>query len=167
MAPFFLAWTIYGTTMFININRGDANCSTDNNDTFAFLIFWFILSYVLIFCYLCLVMYGFSSAQRSAQVKKSMLQLLRKLNGSEMGEMNQEIYENALYNIQDDIMRHQSTVRTLREYGIYLLQQGIDPTMFARMRVITYKHDMIDLGVVRCSICFADFKEGDRVKEYP
>ena len=58
-------------------------------------------------------------------------------------------------------------MRTLREYGIYLLQQGIEPSMFSRMRVITYKSDMIDLGIVRCSICFADFKEGDRIKEYP
>ena len=88
MVPFFLFWTIYGNYIFFRINEGSANCETDNNDTFAFIIFWFILSYVLMFCYMCLLLFGFSSAQKSAQVKKSMLQLLRKLNGSEMGEAN-------------------------------------------------------------------------------
>ena len=39
--------------------------------------------------------------------------------------------------------------------------------MFQKMRVITYRNDMIDFGIVRCSICFADFKDGDRLKEYP
>ena len=88
MVPFFLAWTIYGNVIFIKVNEGDANCQTDNNDTFAFIIFWFILSYVLMFCYLCLLLFGLSASQKSAQVKKSMLQLLRKLNGSEMSEAN-------------------------------------------------------------------------------
>ena len=100
LVPFFLAWTIYGTVLFIKISSGDASCSeTGRNDTFAFLIFWFILSYILIFCYVCLLFYGLSSAARSARVKKSMLQLLRKLNSGEMNETNQEIYENAVLNI--------------------------------------------------------------------
>ena len=100
LVPFFLAWTIYGTVLFVKISSGEASCAeTGSNDTFAFLIFWFILSYILIFCYICLLLYGVSSAQRSARVKKSMLQLLRKLNASEMSETNQEIYENALLNI--------------------------------------------------------------------
>ena len=35
------------------------------------------------------------------------------------------------------------------------------------MRVTTYRDDMIDSGIVRCSICFADFRNGDRMKEFP
>ena len=46
-----------------------------------------------------------------------------------MDETNQEIYENALLNIQEDISRHQDAVKTLREFGIYLLNQGLDANM--------------------------------------
>ena len=58
-------------------------------------------------------------------------------------------------------------MRTLREFGIYLLQQGIEPSMLQKMRVITFNEEMVDQGIVRCSICFADFKNGDRIKEFP
>lgn len=62
MTPFFTAWTIYGTVIFIKINTGMAECDSPHqqNESYAFLIFWFILSYVLIFSYMCLIFYGWS-----------------------------------------------------------------------------------------------------------
>ena len=65
-------------------------------------------------------------------------------------------------------MQHQSTVKTLREYGIYnMLQQGMNPTDFIKMRVVTYRDSYVDHGIVRCFICFANYKEGDRLKMFP
>ena len=63
LVPFFVAWTAYGTVLFVKISSGDANCAeAGSNDAYAFLIFWFILSYILIFCFICLLVYGVSSA---------------------------------------------------------------------------------------------------------
>ena len=54
-------------------------------------------------------------------------------------EVANDIYENSLANIQEEINQHQATVKTLREYGIYnMLQQGMNPAHFIKMRVITY-----------------------------
>ena len=62
LAPFFTAWTIYGSVLFIKINSGAVECDSPHQSTesYAFLIFWFILSYVLIFSYICLIFYGYS-----------------------------------------------------------------------------------------------------------
>lgn len=62
IAPFFTAWTIYGSVIFVRINNGKAVCKEGHQATesYAFLIFWFILSYVLIFSYICLLFYGYS-----------------------------------------------------------------------------------------------------------
>ena len=75
LAPFFSAWTVYGSVLFFRINSGAAVCDSTHQSTesYAFLIFWFILSYVLIFSYLCLVCYGYSQLRKSASVRKSTL----------------------------------------------------------------------------------------------
>ena len=99
IAPFFAIWTIYGSVVFAKINSGDAVCDSPHqkSESYAFLIFWFILSYVLIFSYCCLIAYGYSQLNKSAMVKKSTLQLLRRVNHD--NEMQNEMYENALTNI--------------------------------------------------------------------
>jgi len=75
------------------------------------------------------------------------------------------MYESALNNIQEEILRHQTTVKTLREYGIYnMIQQGVNPPHFIKMRVVTYRESFIDFGIVRCFICFSNYKDGDRLK---
>ena len=79
IAPLFAIWSIYGIVMFVALNNGavddDSTCSSasQRNESYAFLIFWFILSFVLIFSYICLVFYGYSQIKRSASVKKSTL----------------------------------------------------------------------------------------------
>ena len=89
--------------MFVALNNGavddDSTCSSasQRNESYAFLIFWFILSFVLIFSYICLVFYGYSQIKRSASVKKSTLQLLR--NSNHDNEMANDMYESALNNI--------------------------------------------------------------------
>jgi len=130
------------------------------------LIFWFILSYVLVFSYICLICYGYSQVKKSASVKKLTLQLLRRVNHDQ--EMASEIYDSSLSNIQEEIQQHQQTVKTLREYGIYnMLQQAITPSHFIKMRVVTYRDNYEVFGIVRCFICFSNYKEGDRLKQFP
>ena len=60
VAPFFTGWTLYGVYIFVRLNKGDEVCASmhQKNESYAFLIFWFILSFVLIFSYICLVFYG-------------------------------------------------------------------------------------------------------------
>ena len=79
-----------------------------------------------------------------------------------------ELYENALANIKDEVLRHQNTVVTLREYGIYnMLQQGVDAKALQDIKVISYRDEFVDYGIVRCSVCLMSFKSGDRLKQYP
>jgi len=82
LTPFFAAWTIYGSVLFVRINSGQAVCDSPHQEaeSYAFLIFWFILSYVLLFSYTCLVFFGYSQIKKSAAVKKLTLQLLRRVN---------------------------------------------------------------------------------------
>ena len=35
------------------------------------------------------------------------------------------------------------------------------------MRVVTYRDSYVDHGIVRCFICFSNYKEGDRLKQFP
>ena len=35
------------------------------------------------------------------------------------------------------------------------------------MRVVTYRESFADNGVVCCFICFGNYKEGDRLKQFP
>ena len=61
IAPFFVGWTIYGVCIFVKLNNEEQVCSAhQNNESYAFLIFWFILSFVLILSYICLVCYGYA-----------------------------------------------------------------------------------------------------------
>lgn len=48
-----------------------------------------------------------------------------------------------------------------------MLQQGVNPQNFIKMRVITYRDRFADMGIVRCFICFSNYKEGDRLKQFP
>ena len=72
IAPFFAIWTVYGTIILIKISSGREDCDSTHQKTesYAFLIFWFILSYVLLQSYLCLLCYGYSQVKKSAKVKK-------------------------------------------------------------------------------------------------
>lgn len=94
LLPFFIILTLKGSQIFVNIdiNIDQAEISV----TYPFLIFWFILSYVLIFSYIGLICHGYDQASKAAQVRKNIVQLLRRLNSN---GMDQEIYENALTNI--------------------------------------------------------------------
>ena len=52
---------------------------------------------MLVCSYVCLVCYGCAQIKKSAQVKKSTLQLLRRVNQDT--EIANELYENAMANI--------------------------------------------------------------------
>jgi hypothetical protein len=41
-----------------------------------------------------------------------------------------DLYENALANIQDEVGRRQEIVRHLNEYGIFLMQKGVNQDEF-------------------------------------
>ena len=107
IAPFFAIWTVYGTIILIKITNGSASCETPGSkqESYAFLIFWFILSYVLLQSYVCLLCYGYSQVKKSANIKKVTLQVLRRVNHDP--EMANEIYENSRANIQEEIIQHQ------------------------------------------------------------
>lgn len=86
--------TIKGSQVFA---QGELSAATQGvNDIYPSLIFWFILSYVLIFSYVGLLCHGYDQANKAGQVRKHIVQLLRRLSSN---EMDQEIYENALANI--------------------------------------------------------------------
>ena len=106
VAPFFAIWTIYGTVILIRISNGSATCDSTHQrqESYAFLIFWFILSYVLLQSYVCLLCYGYSQVKKSANIKKVTLQVLRRVNHDP--EMANEIYENSRANIQEEITQH-------------------------------------------------------------
>ena len=59
---------------------------------------------------------------KTYKVKKEILLLIRKIH-SNTEMMANELYENAVANIREEINRHQNTVITLREYGIYNILQ--------------------------------------------
>ena len=63
MLPFFICWTWYGTVLFFMLSQGEATC--DENETqnmgWPFLVFWLILSYTLISCYLSLIFFGINA----------------------------------------------------------------------------------------------------------
>ena len=66
------------------------------------MIFWLIISYGLIFCYGCLIVFGIKVAQRTRNVTKSMLQLIRRFNqDDELAD--HEIFENAIANVQEEV----------------------------------------------------------------
>lgn len=77
LAPFYTATTIYGSVIFVRVNSGLVECESPQQETdtyaYPFLIFWFILSYVLITSYICLVCFGYSQVKKSASVKRSTL----------------------------------------------------------------------------------------------
>jgi len=58
LLPFFTFWTAYGTKIFVAISEGREHCSV-SSETYPFMIFWLIISYGLIFCYVCLIFFGF------------------------------------------------------------------------------------------------------------
>jgi len=56
----------------------------------------------------------------------------------------------------------------LNDYGFFLISLGLSQAAeFMKIKVITYRVAMADYGVVRCSICFGDFCNGDRLKQFP
>lgn len=75
VAPFFTGWTLYGVYIFVSLNTEEEVCNSmhQKNESYAFLIFWFILSFVLIFSYICLIFYGYAQIKKSASAKKSTL----------------------------------------------------------------------------------------------
>lgn len=101
LLPFFIILTLKGSQIFVNIDIDNMD-SAGISATYPFLIFWFILSYVLIFSYIGLICHGYDQASKAAQVRKNIVQLLRRLNSN---GMDQEIYENALANIQEELQR--------------------------------------------------------------
>ena len=48
-----------------------------------------------------------------------------------------------------------------------MIQQGINQNHFIKMRVVTYRDKFADHGVIRCFICFNNYKDGDRLKQFP
>ena len=40
--------------------------------------------------------------------------------------LQNELLDNALANIQDEVQRRQDVVRNLNEYGIFLMQKGVN-----------------------------------------
>lgn len=75
-----------------------------------------------------LLLFGLNADHRSKQVRKSMIQLLRRL--SQSPDDNQELYDNAVQNIQDEVNRRQDAVLTLQEYGVYFMLQGLKKEEF-------------------------------------
>ena len=138
LLPFFFGWTCWGTSLFFKINQGQASCpgQQDTEQGFPFIIFWLILSYSFISCYLSLLLFGLNADHRSKQVRKSMIQLLRRL--SQSPDDNQELYDNAVQNIQDEVNRRQDAVLTLQEYGVYFMLQGLKKEEFQHIRVIRF-----------------------------
>jgi hypothetical protein len=78
-----------------------------------------------------------------------------------------EIFENAMVNVQDQVEKRQETVKLLNEYGIFLIQLGLPPQDYAKIKVVTYDVKLRQIGVLRCSICFKDFNANDRLKQFP
>jgi len=47
--------------MFVKVTRDEAECKVKAN-AYPFIIFWFILSYIFILAYLCLMFYGLTGS---------------------------------------------------------------------------------------------------------
>mmetsp|Transcript_57580 Transcript_57580/g.79102 ORF Transcript_57580/g.79102 Transcript_57580/m.79102 type:complete len:85 (+) Transcript_57580:643-897(+) len=47
------------------------------------------------------------------------------------------------------------------------MHYGLSPSEFQQIKVITYRDHFSDYGIVRCSICFNNFKKADRLKQFP
>ena len=50
------------------------------------------------------------------------------------------------------------------EYGIFFMQVGLNPQDFNKIKVVPYYSSMVETGVVRCNICFNNFRSNDRLK---
>lgn len=105
-----------------------------------------------------------------------------------------DILENAIENVKDEINRRQDFVRTLNEYGIFLMQRGINNSIlneqailqqqgnipqtlelihqninqdFRKIKTMIFLDRYRDLGYGRCNVCLKDFNQYERVKRFP
>ena len=44
------------------------------------------------------------------------------------------------------------------------MQVGLNPQDFNKIKVVPYYSSMVETGVVRCNICFNNFRSNDRLK---
>ena len=146
---------------------------------------------VIFFTILLLAWYDIH--QKSSKIRKTILEIIRQLNLQEQEGL--EVLDSALANVQDEVNRRQEFVRTLHEYGIFLMQRGIINSIqneqtinnqnghgisqaleniwnnynqdFRKIQTLIFLERYRDLGFSRCNICLRDFKQHERIKRFP
>lgn len=56
----------------------------------------------------------------------------------------------------------------LQEYGIFIMLIGLNKQEFKQVKVINFEwtQGVEDSGSTRCTLCFNDFRGGDKLKEF-
>ena len=101
----------------------DLKCIKDT-ESYSFLISWCIINYFIILIFTILLLTWHDVSQKSVETRKNLLVILRQVNLHEQEGL--DILENAIESVKDVINRRQDFVRTLNEYGIFLMQRGIN-----------------------------------------
>ena len=90
-----------------------------NTEAYAFIIMWSLLNYFIILIFAILLITWHDMYHRSIQIRKNILEIIRQVNFETQDGL--DLLDSAIANIQDEINRRQEFVRTLHEYGIYLM----------------------------------------------
>lgn len=98
LLPLFVGTTVWGSVMMLMLWRRSIQCFNGELVIFSFSVLWLVFSYVAIVSYCSLLVYGLNTSSKAKEVRKQLLQLLRKLNNSELSS-DHEIVENAIANV--------------------------------------------------------------------
>lgn len=99
-------------------NPQQLECIRDT-ESYAFLIGWSIVNYSIVLVFAILLLTWYDINQKSTQIRIRILEIIRQVNLQDQEGL--DILESSLANVQDEINRRQEFVRTLHEYGIFLM----------------------------------------------
>ena len=166
LLPFFAGLTIWGTQLNLVLYRGEAKCFGEQIESgYPSLVFYLLISYSLIMCYLGLILYAVTQDRKSKRVRRQVFILLRKLDS----DFFQEVYDSAYQTTVEEVIRRHEIIKTLKEFGIFFVLAGLVPSEFRKIKCVDYEWSLKnrERGIVRCNVCLRDFKGGDSLKEWP
>ena len=94
-----------------------------DTESYAFLIVWSLLNYLMNLIFAIILLSWCDISKRSNNMRKTLLELIRDANMHDQEGI--DLVENAYDQVKDEINRRQSFVRTLHEFGIFLMPRGI------------------------------------------
>ena len=85
---------MWGNVIVAMVRRKTVQCNSEEILLSCYYI-WLVISHLLIISYFSLLVYGLNASFKAKEVKKQLLQLLRKFNNSELSS-DHDIVDNAI-----------------------------------------------------------------------